>query len=261
MMIRKEILQQAERHNLALANMDGPMTVGRAGWINPFGFFILDRHFLPTHLPLTQPCKAETRTLRVNHTRARERGLCSARKDHAKDRTWSSDRGRDDSYQAIGLSVVLESVWRVRPPAKMVAPMPALQWARCRHYAEVGIQKRENRRVILTYEMIHSAKNGSGGWNKRQLAVLGVKWPPRKGWLIELCGEEISEREYARFCALRREPKLKKTSAGAIPLELPLKIESKYPLCAKCGVERVYAAGGPHQDWCEPCIWEFVKEQ
>ena len=23
-----------------LANMDGPMTVGRAGWINPFGFFI-----------------------------------------------------------------------------------------------------------------------------------------------------------------------------------------------------------------------------
>ncbi len=102
------------------ANMAGPWIGGKAGWINPFGFFVLTGAFRLTHLPLTQPCKAETRTLRVNHTRARERGLCSARKDHAKDRTWSSDRGRDDSCGTIGLSVVAMSTPRSEPSAQCV---------------------------------------------------------------------------------------------------------------------------------------------
>ncbi len=41
------------RVTTSLANMDGPMTVGRAGWINPFGFFIFFPHqflhFLTRH--------------------------------------------------------------------------------------------------------------------------------------------------------------------------------------------------------------------
>jgi hypothetical protein len=97
-MIRYEILRQAERHNLAQANMDGPMTVGRAGWINPFGFFI-SWHFLPISSAPTQPCKAGIPQSWVNHARVRARGLCSARSNHAKDRRWSSDRERNDCCQ------------------------------------------------------------------------------------------------------------------------------------------------------------------
>ncbi len=134
---RKEILRQVKRHNLALANMDGPLTVGRAGWINPFGFFIL------SHLPLTQPCKAEIpRIRRVNHTRARDRGLCSARKNHAKDRTWSSDRERDDFCWTAGLSVV--RCWQGRFQSfPQCRPTPALQWARCRSNARSREYRRE----------------------------------------------------------------------------------------------------------------------
>ncbi len=114
------------RVTTSLANMDGPQTVGRAGWINPFGFFILDRHFLPTHLPLTQPCKAGIPLRwRVNHTRARERGLCSARKDHARDCTWSSDREQDDLCWTIGLSVVRCRQGRFKP-FPQCRPTPAL---------------------------------------------------------------------------------------------------------------------------------------
>jgi len=33
-----------------------------------------------------------------------------------------------------------------------------------------------------------------------------------------------------------------------------------FPLCEKCGKERVYAAGGPHVNWCEPCLWAHVEK-
>jgi len=40
---------------------------------------------------------------------------------------------------------------------------------------------------------------------------------------------------------------------------IPEEHREKYPFCVKCGVERVYAVGGPHMNWCEPCLWAHVK--
>ena len=53
-MNRQEILRQARRHNLALANMADPMIGGKAEVINCFGFSVFlppEKHFL-THQSL-----------------------------------------------------------------------------------------------------------------------------------------------------------------------------------------------------------------
>ncbi len=41
--------------------------------------------------------------------------------------------------------------------------------------------------------------------------------------------------------------------------ELELGFNMKLPLCAKCGKNEVYQ-NIYTMDWCEPCIWEFVKD-
>ena len=42
-----------------------------------------------------------------------------------------------------------------------------------------------------------------GQWNAKQLAVLGIQWPPIKGWKQRVIGMEISEEEARRFSELR----------------------------------------------------------
>jgi len=45
---------------------------------------------------------------------------------------------------------------------------------------------------IVTAEWVESYKSGSGGWTKKQLASVGVDWPPEKGWKLRLIGSSIS---------------------------------------------------------------------
>lgn len=42
-----------------------------------------------------------------------------------------------------------------------------------------------------------------GQWNAKQLAVLGIQWPPTKGWKQRVIGMEISDEEARRFAELR----------------------------------------------------------
>lgn len=37
------------------------------------------------------------------------------------------------------------------------------------------------------------SRNGQAGWNAKQLALLGITWPPPKGWLGDLLGQPISD--------------------------------------------------------------------
>ncbi len=64
--------------------------------------------------------------------------------------------------------------------------------------------------MTLTKQLLHPA--GSNGHNAKQLAVLGVKWPPAKGWLKKLIGTQISEERYAEFVSLGRR-RIKETKA------------------------------------------------
>ena len=51
-------------------------------------------------------------------------------------------------------------------------------------------------------EFIHSHKTPRGGWNAKQLAALGVRWPPKHGWIDRVCAREHDERAVAEFVRL-----------------------------------------------------------
>ena len=52
--------------------------------------------------------------------------------------------------------------------------------------------------MIITKEWIHAHKNGPGGWTAKQLKALGLKWPPKPGWIDRLHHGNITE-ECARM--------------------------------------------------------------
>ncbi len=54
----------------------------------------------------------------------------------------------------------------------------------------------------LTRENLHPKGFVHQGYNRMQLAALGVKWPPEKGWLSKLVGTEIPDEQYQRFLSL-----------------------------------------------------------
>lgn len=61
------------------------------------------------------------------------------------------------------------------------------------------------KQVRLTREFIHAAKSDAGGWNRKQLKVVGIDWPPRKGWIQRLEGVEISEEQARKFVEFRNQ--------------------------------------------------------
>lgn len=58
--------------------------------------------------------------------------------------------------------------------------------------------------MILHWTTIHQAGSHNGvGFNSYQLRLLGVKWPPKEGWLVELVGEEIQDKLWSLILELR----------------------------------------------------------
>ena len=45
---------------------------------------------------------------------------------------------------------------------------------------------------IITKEWINSNKTERGAWNKQQINIIGLIWPPKKGWQAKLIGKSIS---------------------------------------------------------------------
>lgn len=57
--------------------------------------------------------------------------------------------------------------------------------------------------VRVTMELIEAGKYGPGGWNAKQLYLIGIKWPPRKGWRHKAIKNLISEENAKLFVALK----------------------------------------------------------
>ena len=58
--------------------------------------------------------------------------------------------------------------------------------------------------VTLTREFIFKGASARRrGWNRAQLAAIGVAWPPVKGWLSRMIGQQIDDEQAQRFTALR----------------------------------------------------------
>lgn len=57
--------------------------------------------------------------------------------------------------------------------------------------------------MLVTIELIESGCSGAGGWNQHQLKLIGVDWPPMKGWKNRAVGMEISEEDAALFVSIK----------------------------------------------------------
>lgn len=55
----------------------------------------------------------------------------------------------------------------------------------------------------VTEKFLLANTTPGGQWNAKQLAVLGIQWPPTKGWKQRVIGMEISEEAARRFSELR----------------------------------------------------------
>src|SRR5262245_40113153 len=60
-----------------------------------------------------------------------------------------------------------------------------------RHNCREYYAKPKSKPVLLTRGVLNKLK-GQGGFTKRQLSILGVAWPPKKGWLKRMVGKSIS---------------------------------------------------------------------
>ena len=53
--------------------------------------------------------------------------------------------------------------------------------------------------MIITEEWIVKNKTPAGGYNKKQFEILGIQYPPKKGWKDEIIGSELSEKKVKDF--------------------------------------------------------------
>lgn len=49
--------------------------------------------------------------------------------------------------------------------------------------------------TVITKAWINKFKSSKGGWTSSQLDAIGLKWPPAKGWVKSVVGNEISQEQ------------------------------------------------------------------
>lgn len=57
--------------------------------------------------------------------------------------------------------------------------------------------------LLISQKLIEDGKSGAGGWNRQQIILLGLTWPPHKGWRKDVIGNPISEEDAKRFVSLK----------------------------------------------------------
>lgn len=67
--------------------------------------------------------------------------------------------------------------------------------------------------MIVTPKFITLGQSFRGGWDKRQLELIGVPWPPPPGWRKAAVGREISEDAATEFLARKK----RRPEAGVVP--------------------------------------------
>lgn len=54
----------------------------------------------------------------------------------------------------------------------------------------------------VTDEWLKRCRTASGGYTAEQLRMLGVAWPPRRGWKRQVIGRRLDDRTVERFEAI-----------------------------------------------------------
>lgn len=55
--------------------------------------------------------------------------------------------------------------------------------------------------LVITNEWLDLHRTAHGAWSAAQLNVLGIKWPPPRGWKRYVCGMELSDESARAFIA------------------------------------------------------------
>lgn len=55
----------------------------------------------------------------------------------------------------------------------------------------------------LTEEDVLMAMSSNGGWSAAQLKLIGVEWPPEKGWKTRAVGAEFDQSTIESFIGLK----------------------------------------------------------
>ena len=78
---------------------------------------------------------------------------------------------------------------------------------------EAKTEKKEiedNTKIILTKEIVISAKTANGGLTKHQLEAIGIEWPLKKGSINSKIGTEITREQLEHFLTVKYVKKGKK---------------------------------------------------
>lgn len=57
--------------------------------------------------------------------------------------------------------------------------------------------------ATITESLIESGKSDNGAWSMDQLAIIGVEWPPLKGWKKQVVGKHINDNDAERFVKIK----------------------------------------------------------
>lgn len=57
----------------------------------------------------------------------------------------------------------------------------------------------------ITRDLIECGRGENGAWTRAQLRLLGIAWPPERGWIDRVIDREISEEVAQAF--LQRDPR------------------------------------------------------
>ena len=71
-------------------------------------------------------------------------------------------------------------------------------------------EKEDNTRIILTKEIVKSARTANGGLTKHQLEAIGVAWPLTKGAIDKKIGTEITKEQLQQFMTVKYVEKKRK---------------------------------------------------
>lgn len=77
--------------------------------------------------------------------------------------------------------------------------------------------------VTITAELLEAGASERGGWNRRQMDALGIKWPLVNGWKSRAIGTIVDRSAAARFLSLKGATKRPRKATGPRPIksELP----------------------------------------
>lgn len=68
--------------------------------------------------------------------------------------------------------------------------------------------------MVLTSENLHALASGGNGFTSEQMRILGVTWPPPKGWLKKRIGTTLPIATYEHLLSLKGMGKKKRKQMG-----------------------------------------------